>query len=293
MAKLYLTIAALVLASGGIGQAEWRAVPFAGSLTELTHETRQAGGGLPDGLITTHEGGDIATAFYDEPTERYGHGIMGDAIEAGRLSIITHAGQRHDLDLPQSEVFEDRYPRLADLDGDGLVEVITIRSSVHEGAAVTIYGLESGHLRQKATTPFIGRSNRWLNIAGIAPFVNGEGLQIAYVTTPHIGGTLALVSYQQGVLRHLGDAYGFSNHAIGSRELRLSAIGTANGRPILALPSADRRHLRIMSFGQPKPQDIASVPLPARIDKAIAATASGFVVGLRDGQELEIVNLGQ
>ena len=36
-------------------------------------------------------------------------------------------------------VFEDLPPRLADVDGDGLDEIILVRASFSEGAAVSIY----------------------------------------------------------------------------------------------------------------------------------------------------------
>ena len=185
--------------------------------------------------------------------------------------------------MPASEVFEDRYPRLADLDGDGTVEVITIRSSSRAGAAVTIYGVEDERLVERATTEFIGSANRWLNIAGIAPYLGGPDLQIAYVTTPHIGGTLKLIGFEDGVLTRHGEAYGFSNHWIGSRELRLSATARIDGALALAVPSANRAALRIMRFLPAGPEEIAAIDLPGRIDKAIGRTATGFVVGLTNG----------
>ena len=161
---------------------------------EIVEETRDdAPDGLPDGLIATHKGGDIASAWYASPTERYAHGILGDAIEAGSLHVETQAGKRLSLVLPRSEVFEDRYPRLADLDGNGTVEIITIRSSLTRGASVTVYGLEGETIAEKATTGFYGRKNRWLNIAGIAPFLGIAGNEIAFVQTPHIGGDLHLL----------------------------------------------------------------------------------------------------
>lgn len=263
--------------------AGWTFSPFAGVPPEIVTETQARGGGLPDGLIATTTGGDIRAAYYDEPTTRYAHGIMGDAIEAGTLVAEGADGEQYRLALPQSEVFEDRYPRLADLDADGTTEVITIRSSSRAGAAVTIYGLDDGHLVQKATTEFIGRANRWLNIAGIAPFLGGGALQIAYVTTPHIGGTLAIVGLKGGKLTRHGDAYDFSNHWIGSRELRLSATMMIDGALALALPSADRATLRIMRFSEAGPIDVTAIRMPGRIDKAIGRTARGFVVGLTNG----------
>ena len=76
---------------------------------------------------------------------------------------------------------------------------------------------------------------------------------------------------------------------IGSIEMRLSATADVNGDgvPDLAVPSANRRSLRLVTFGPDGPREITSIEVPGRIDKAIAAEGSGrdltFVVGLSDG----------
>lgn len=263
---------------------------------EIVPETRRpAQNGLPDGLVAAYsETGDIASAWYEAPTKRYGHAILGDGIEAGMLKVKTAAGETLSLTLPKKYVFEDRYPRLADLDGDGLIEVVTIRSSTSKGGSVTVYGIENGALVQRATTGFIGRANRWLNIAGIANFLGGDKKQIAYVQTPHIGGTLFFYAYANGTLTPIGSIHGFSNHVIGSTEMRLSAIADVNadGRPDLALPSDNRRKLRFVGFGKAGPRQIGIVSLPAKINKAIGIKGAGrelrFVVGVENGRVYEI-----
>ncbi len=258
--------------------------------SKLTAETRPAArNGLPDGLVAKRKSGDIQAAWYEAPTRRYAHGILGDAIEAGTLAVLTKNGTELRLTLPDSEVFEDRTPRLADLNGDGSVEVITIRSSRAKGGAVTVYGLAEGELAQLATTDFIGRSNRWLNIAGIADFDGQPGLEIAHVRTPHIGGTLNFDSYRNGKLERIGSIDGFSNHAIGSREMRLSAVADVDGdgRNDIAVPADNRGVLRIITFAANGPVQIGSATLPSRIDKAVAVDgrepAVDFLVGLEDG----------
>lgn len=251
---------------------------------------RRAQNGLPDGRVATRATGDIAEAWYGEPTRRYAHAILGDAIEAGSLHVNTRDGKTLTLRLPQSEVFEDRTPRLADLDGDGTTEIITIRSSSNKGGSVTVYGVIDGKLQQMATNGFIGRSNRWLNIAGIADFDGRPGLEIAFVRTPHIGGTLFFYGYRNGKLQRVGAIDGFSNHAIGALEMRLSAITDidGDGKIELALPSNNRASLRIVELRPGKPVERAEIPLPARIDRAIAVRGKGrgisIIVGLDDGE---------
>ena len=305
----------LLAATAANAQSSWQAKELKASdwPDEIVEETRdEAQDGLPDGLISEHTGGDIARAWYASPTERYAHGALGDAIEAGSLHVETEAGKRLSLVLPRSEVFEDRYPRLADLDGDGTVEIVTIRSSLTKGASVTVYGLDGEAIAEKATTGFYGRKNRWLNIAGIAPFLGIAGNEIAFVQTPHIGGDLFVLRYSRGRLIQFGAGEDFSNHVLGSHEMRLSAVADVDGdgRAELAVPSADRKALRIIGLtakvsrvssgsgsansvvighqndSQGGLKEFARVALPSPIDKAIGIETDrprGFVVGLEDG----------
>lgn len=277
---------------------DWKVSKFGSNsdLNESFSETRvSASGGLPDGLIAENAGaGDIKSAWYSDPTSRYAHGILGDAIEAGGLIVKANSGEIFKLKLPRTEVFEDRYPRLADLDGDDLTEVITIKSSLRLGAAVTIYGLEDGYLIEKATTEFHGLANRWLNIAGIADFTGSGMREIAFVRTPHIGGTLYFYQYDGGKFSGVGQIKGFSNHAIGSREMRLSAVADINGdgKFDIAVPSDNRRVLRMIGFIDGSPQELDAVRLSSPIEKAISALNGGedlsFVVGTRDGSTFQI-----
>lgn len=252
-------------------------------------EGHPAPNGLPDGKVAdTWRYKDLRKAWYILPTRRYDHGILGDAIEAGGLAVETRSGKVFTLKLPEHQVFEDRIPRFADLDGDGKAEVVTILSSIHKGASIAVYRVKNGALKKQTQTPFIGRPYRWLNIAGIADF-NGDGKEdIAGVWTPHIGGTLKFWTLAGGRLKKIGAMAGFSNHFIGSRDQRLSAVRDINGDGVadLALPSANRKALRIVGFAKGKLIEHANIKLPHKINKAIAKNrrenAPVFTLGLSD-----------
>jgi len=109
-------------------------------------EREAARDGIPFGYIAVADGDGIRRAWYINPTDRYGHGVPGDAIEAGGLAVEDGFGRRYEVLLPVSEVFEDIAPRIADINNDGRNEVITIRSSVRAGAAIAVYGLAGGNL---------------------------------------------------------------------------------------------------------------------------------------------------
>jgi len=234
-------------------------------------------GALPDGSIATVKTGDIRQAWFARPTPRYAHGVLGDAIEAGSLVVVTSSGDRLEAVLPIDQVFEDITPRIADLDGDGTNEVIAIRSSKHGGAAVVIFGLAESVLTLRGAGTENGRPNRWLNIAGTIPRPDG-GLTLYGVRTPHIGGRLFSLDFKNGTVFEKNDiATDVSNHIIGSRELGMSATGKFAGRMELVLPSQDRRRLRFPLTGRP------DIPLPAAIDKAIIVMHDRVVTGTEDG----------
>ncbi len=228
---------------------------------------------LPDGEVT---GGanNIFEAWLTQPTDRYGHGILGDTIEAGALAVLGEDGRISQHVLDRQWVFEDRKARIADLDGDGLDEVIVVRTNVNLGAALAVFGLGRNGLELLAETPPIGTARRWLNPVGVGDF-DGDGVtEIAFVTTPHIGGFLTLYEYRSSQLVFDYVDSGYSNHAIGTREQDLSTVLDWNGDGVmdLALPSADRQTMRIVSFAGGTFAELASSILPARLVGTVTAT---------------------
>lgn len=193
---------------------------------------------LPEQTVAESPSGDV-TAFYATPTEKYQHGILGDAIEASQL-IVKKDENFYQLNLSNDEVFEDITPRLYDVDNDGELEFITIRTNINAGAAISIYKLENGKLSEYARTPAIGLRNRWLNIAAIADLDNDGEIEIAWVQTPHIGGILKVANIKEGRLVSLDNFEFVSNHAIGERNLDLSVLSEKDGEKTLYLPSQQR-----------------------------------------------------
>jgi hypothetical protein len=245
---------------------------------------------LPDGEVTEGKG-DVRRAWLTGPTERYGHGILGDRIEASGVGVERADGKFLYFDLGSDSVFEDRRARLYDFDGDGADEIIVVQSFLDAGAALSVLEADGESLKLAATAEPIGLSNRWLNPAGAGDFDGDGRTEVAYVETPHIGGTLTLYEYGNGRLTADGAARGFSNHAIGSREQDQAAVVDWNGDGVIDLlvPDARRRQLRVVTFAGGKfkeierienPQPIVTAVLPARLDRSDRV----FVVyGLADG----------
>ncbi|MCR8546555.1 VCBS repeat-containing protein [Salipiger sp. P9] len=158
----------------------------------------------------------LIAAEYLEPTTRYDHGVLGDAVEWGalRLRIEDCAGcGKRDvvIRLPQERVFEDVAPRLVDLGGRDAVMVV--ESDLARGARLALY-TETGLL---AAAPFIGQRNRWLAPVG-AGDLDGDGrIELAYVDRPHLAKLLRVWRYVPGSreLRAVAQRAGLTNHRIG------------------------------------------------------------------------------
>lgn len=244
---------------------------------------------LPDGGEARFKTGAVRAAWYSSPTGRYGHGVLGDAIEGGGLTVRLADGGTAELLLSNTEVLEDITPRLVDLNGDGNAEVIAILSSVQKGGALAVYGVTNGRPALLAKTPFIGQPRRWLNIAGIADYDGEGGLEIALVKTPHIGGELQFWRLQGTSLKRVASAQGFSNHFIGSRSQGLSATLDTNGdaRLDLVLPSADRTKLRVMTLAGGSLKELHSIDLGAPVSGNITrAGGTKLSVPVKGGRRI-------
>ena len=245
---------------------------------------------LPDGEVTEGQGA-IRRAWLTGATERYGHGILGDRIEASGVGIERADGKFLYFELGRDSVFEDRRARLYDLDGDGADEIIVVQTFLATGAALTVLEASGDALELAAVAKPIGRANRWLNPAGAGDFDGDGRIEVAYVETPHIGGTLRLYEYKDRRLTEDGAARGFSNHAIGSREQDQAAVVDWNGDGIvdLLVPDARREQLRVVTFAGGKFAELERIANPRRIVTAVLPIQLGdsvrptVVYGLDDG----------
>ena len=163
---------------------------------------------------------DVVSATYEGPTNRYAHAVLGDDIEYTTLVVRLSNGSQTSATWPEGMVFEDIAPRVADLDGDGRGEIITIEASDTEGARLGIWGVRDGRLVPLAATPHIGTRFRWL--APVAwEDLDGDGvIELAYVDRPHLAKTLRVWRYEpvnDGEVRltEVATMPGVTNHRIG------------------------------------------------------------------------------
>lgn len=203
---------------------------------------------LPDAeVIVGH--GVVRRAWLVFPSSHYDHAILGDGIEASGVRVELASGQHQTFRLPDDSVFEDRYPRLVELDGDGVDEIVLVRSYLDRGAALVVLKTTPDGLEILAESDPIGLPHRWLNPVGAGDFDRDGITELAVVVTPHIGGILILYKRQGDRLVPAYRMSGFSNHRIGSPILGQSAVVDLNGDgvPDLAVPAAGFYELRLIS----------------------------------------------
>lgn len=194
-------------------------------------------------LIAGGAAADSVKAAYDDPTTRYAHGVLGDAVEWGTLTI-RDKGQVRRVRLPDDRVFEDIAPRLWDVTGDGVAEVVVIETQRDLGAQLAIYDRFGNKL---AATPHIGRSNRWLAPIGAAD-LDGDGhIEIAYIDRPHLAKLLRIWRYDAGELSLVAERSGFTNHRIGEDYIT-GGLRDCDAGPELIVVSADWANIMRVTF---------------------------------------------
>jgi len=189
-------------------------------------------------------------ARFSDPTDRYPHNVLGDLRGFGALEATVAGGTTLRLVLPATRVFEDIAPRLWDIDGDGVPEIVAVESDQRLGARLTAWSVRRDQdgaydLLLRAAGDFIGTRFRWLAPAAIADFTGNGRPDIAYVEMPHLAQRLVLVGLQGERFVPLARTGGISNHRIGE-DFITGGLRECDTGPELLIPSADwRRVLRV------------------------------------------------
>ena len=242
---------------------------------------------LPDGHIAA--GRDQVVAYLSHPTGRYAHGVIGDAIEAGGLTILSAAPPRT-VEFGEA-VAEERGVLLTDLGQNGSIEIVTVLAGARVGAWLAAFSVDG---RLVAEGEAIGTGFRWRHLIGAGPLgPMGEEL-VAAVRTPHIGGT---IEYHDENLEVVARAPGYSSHGYGVRSVGDAWIVNVDGdeRWEIVLPTQRRTRLEAVTLSPQGPQVLWSYELGAplssnlapadpRTDRELSPGAGGgMLVGTRDG----------
>ena len=242
---------------------------------------------------------DVAWAWLGSPTLRYPHRALGSPTHAASVHALVRSRsgewQLVERSLPLHRVYEDRQPRIVDIDRDGSEEIVLIEADAVRGASLVVLGLDPGadtpRLVERARSAFAGSPFRWLNPVGVADFDADGQLDLAIVYTPHIGGELQLLHFRPPALVPFARALDVSNHRMGALEQDLSVIEQAPGhRPTVIVPDMTLRALHALRWDAPgRWTELGeAMPLPGRVER-LTAGPGGACALLEDGRRMSVV----
>jgi hypothetical protein len=101
---------------------------------------------------------------------------------------------------------------------------------------------------------------------------------------------LELWSWNEGKLQKVGEIGDVANHVSGTRAIDMSVVADFNGDglPDIAIPSLDRKRLRLVTFA-PNAHELSALALPAAATTNIALVAKqddtpAIALGLANGR---------
>jgi hypothetical protein len=198
---------------------------------------------FPEALIDSRIQSDGSSLVWlESENESYAHGVLGDRIEASSLRILNLESLESALfTVEEGTVIEDLAPRI----GNGYVQ--TTLSSLGLGSFPALINLD-GTLAAQGEA--IGKSFRWMHSLGSMDFDGDGEIELAYVKTPHIGGTLILYEKVGDELVPEYQVSGVSTHRIGSRNLEAFAFFSLEDydNPIIAVPDKRLRSIKLFTL---------------------------------------------
>ena len=242
---------------------------------------------LPDTRATEISG--AALVALTAPTERYDHGVLGDAIEAAALEVRDGSGRLARIEVGPDEVIEGISAMVVQLrpDDPGQALLVTI-SDAADGARLRAYDLDGEVVAESAP---IGQGYRWLHQIGAGRLAPDGELEIIAVRTPHIGGIVEAYRFDDGRLELAASIPGYSSHQLGSPNLDMALLADTDGdgRLDVLVPTQAMTELASLARTEEGFEEIDRLALDGRLTTNVAATPTAdgglaLAVGTDDGR---------
>ena len=257
---------------------------------------------LLDGQITYSHANGLWALYAKSTRDRYIHGILGDFFEGYALYVLRWHNETGLVGVEASTtleggslVFEGLAPLWADVNGDGIDDILTTVAQDRDGAGLRLYfvtkeGTSNGTIAGVptyrldglpfASSGFIGTSDRWLHQLAVGPLgPNGE-TEIVEIRTPHIGGIVRYYRWNSGsneldlVARANSD---YTSHDIGSRNLDQAVVADLNGDGILELVVQNQGESAVFGLQRCTTDGVGvawKVDMPGRLQSNVALSCT-------------------
>ncbi len=276
-----------------LAEGRWVYIATNGDLVLVDGMDRQrlAVDAMLDARVLVDE--DERLLLYNLPTGRYGHGVLGDAIEAGGVVLVATTGGMHIVAQVEFAplVAEGIMPLWVDWDGDGRRDIVATLSDDRNGARVAAFSEDGLSL---GIGEAFGQGFRWRHQIAFAPFASDGVEELAVVRTPHIGGVVEFYRRRGSEMERVAQLDGYTSHAIGTRNLDMALAGDFDGDGALELllPNQERTHLGAVGRRADGARLVWQVELGGRATTNLAAVSLSdgrLLVGMgHDGQVLRV-----
>lgn len=243
---------------------------------------------LPDARLVRNEAG--AVAALSDPTARYVHGVLGDDLEAGSVSVLKPGGggYRESVRIrPESGgVFEALSP-VWFRPAPGGEELLAVTESADgRGTRVSIYDPDGDLV---AAGPFFGVPQKWRHLLAAGPFGPDGETEIAVTRTPHSDARTEFyrLDAENGELEIVASGEGYPSHTLYSRNLDAARAGDLDGDGSWEVVVPDETYTRLQAVRHARNgvEPVWDLPLGGTLSTNLAAaTDEGGRIALAAGR---------
>ncbi|MCY3910388.1 MAG: hypothetical protein OXF99_02675 [bacterium] len=204
------------------------------------------------------------------PTDRFPHSALGDNLEATSVVVVTvGVNEVETVYRSEDDVIESIAPLLADVDGDGIHDVVLTVSNDREVWIVVASSTGGGVV---AISDPVDRLLGWRHLIAVGPLGPTGQTEIAEVLYPDAQGSLRFLSLSGSYLGVAAVRTGYRSHEFGARNLEqaVAADVDRDGRVEVILPTLNRQHIAGVRHGPDGAVDMWSRPLGGTLATNIA-----------------------
>ncbi len=205
-----------------------------------------------------------------EPTDRFPHSALGDNLEATAVAVVTvGVNEVETVYRSEDDVIESIAPLLADVDGDGIDDVVLTVSNDSQVWIVVASSTGGGVV---AISDPVDRLLGWRHLIAVGPIGPTGQTEMVEVLYPDAQGSVRFLSLSGGKLGVVATRTGYRSHEFGARNLEqaVAADVDRDGYVEVILPTLDRQHIAGVRHGPDGAVDMWSRPLGGTLATNIA-----------------------